>query len=35
VAALTAQGLAVEWDGTASQRVHVTDLDWRKRVPQA
>ncbi len=34
VAALTSQGLAVEWDGTASQRVRVTGLDWRKRLPQ-
>ncbi|MDQ2756128.1 MAG: hypothetical protein M3Y71_06125 [Actinomycetota bacterium] len=35
VAALTTQGLAVEWDGTAAQRVLVSAVDWRKRVPPA
>ncbi|MEO3938008.1 hypothetical protein V3N99_14795 [Dermatophilaceae bacterium Soc4.6] len=34
VAALTAQGLTVEWDGTTAARVMVTGVDWRKRVPR-
>ena len=32
-AALRGEGLTVEWDGTCSQRIQVTGLDWRKRLP--
>lgn len=30
---LRRHGLTVAWDGTAEQRIRVTDLDWRKRLP--
>ena len=33
VGALHRQGLAVEWNGTAGQRIQVAPLDWRKRLP--
>ena len=33
VAALRAAGLPVEWNGSADARIHVTPLDWRKRLP--
>lgn len=31
--ALRSRGLTVEWDGTCAQRIRVTGLDWRKRLP--
>lgn len=31
--ALTAQGLTVEWDGTAATRLKVLQVDWRKPLP--
>lgn len=31
--ALRRHGLTVDWDGTAAQRIQVTGLDWRKRLP--
>ncbi|WP_295698395.1 hypothetical protein [Lapillicoccus sp.] len=31
--ALRREGLIVEWDGTCAQRIRVTGLDWRKRLP--
>lgn len=33
VGALTRQGLAVQWDGTAERRIRVAPVDWRKRLP--
>ncbi|MER7174618.1 DUF6891 domain-containing protein [Streptomyces mesophilus] len=32
VAALAEAGLRADWDGSASRAVHVTPLDWRKRL---
>ncbi|MBC6459453.1 DUF6891 domain-containing protein [Actinomadura sp. HBU206391] len=33
VDALTEAGLPVVWSGSASERIHVTPLDWRRRLP--
>ncbi|WP_372448413.1 DUF6891 domain-containing protein [Kibdelosporangium banguiense] len=33
-AALTAGGLPVVWNDSADTRIHVTPLDWKKRIPQ-
>lgn len=30
---LVANGLRVDWDGTLAKRIHVVDLDWRRRLP--
>ncbi len=30
---LEANGLRVDWDGTLAKRIHVVDLDWRRRLP--
>ena len=35
VAALTASGLPVEWDGSARTRIKVGPMAWRKRLPVA
>lgn len=34
VAAVEAEGLSVEWDGSPSRRILVTGLDWRRRLPE-
>lgn len=31
--AFRGRGLTVEWDGTCAQRIRVSGLDWRKRLP--
>ncbi|MDX6740536.1 DUF6891 domain-containing protein [Actinocorallia sp. A-T 12471] len=33
VAALTAEGLTPEWDGTIRKRIALTSLTWQKRLP--
>ena len=33
VDALQAEGLRVEWDGTAATRIKVSDVDWRRPLP--
>ena len=33
VAALTAAGLPVDWNGSPDRRIRVTPLDWKKRLP--
>ena len=30
---LEGNGLRVDWDGTLAKRIHVVDLDWRRRLP--
>ncbi|MDI9902924.1 hypothetical protein QM716_24015 [Rhodococcus sp. IEGM 1409] len=32
--ALRAQGLSVDWNGDNNQRIRVTDVRWRKPLPQ-
>lgn len=33
VAALDAAGFATTWDGSVRERIQVTGLDWKQRVP--
>jgi hypothetical protein len=33
-AALATEGFDVKWDGTFAQRIHVTRIDWKKRIAE-